>query len=80
MVLTDGSKIITEALVRAGAEVYVGYPITPSKLFYSYAQNRFPSFYAASDEISVTESQSGGFSHIIPDLMAFAIGFRHLGL
>ncbi|MFQ5335936.1 MAG: hypothetical protein ACE5DN_07655, partial [Flavobacteriales bacterium] len=58
-ILTDGSKIITEALVRSGAEVYIGYPITPSNLFYAYAQKRFPSFYAAPDEISTLQWMSG---------------------
>lgn len=59
VVLTDGSRIITEALVRAGADVYIGYPITPSNLFYGYASKRFPSFYAAPDEISVVQWMSG---------------------
>lgn len=59
VIVTDGSKIITEALVSAGADVYVGYPITPSNLFYAYAKKRFPSFYAASDEISVMQWMAG---------------------
>jgi len=58
-IVTDGSKIITEALVSAGADVYVGYPITPSNLFYAYAKKRFPSFYAAPDEISVMQWMTG---------------------
>jgi 2-oxoglutarate ferredoxin oxidoreductase subunit alpha len=57
--LIDGSKIITEAIVRAGADVFIGYPITPSNLFYSYGQKRFPSFYAAPDEISVLQWMAG---------------------
>lgn len=57
--LIDGSKIITEALVRAGADVFIGYPITPSNLFYSYGQKRYPSFYAAPDEITVLQWMSG---------------------
>ncbi len=57
--LIDGSKIITEAIVRAGADVFIGYPITPSNLFYSYGQKRFPSFYAAPDEITVMQWMSG---------------------
>lgn len=57
--LTDGSKIITEALVRSGADTYIAYPITPSNLFYSYAKERFPSFYAAPDEISVMQWMAG---------------------
>lgn len=58
-VLTDGSKIITEALVLAGADVYVGYPITPSNLLYAYAKKRFPSFFAAPDEISAMQWMAG---------------------
>ena len=57
--LIDGSMIITESLVRSGADVFIGYPITPSNLFYSYGQKRFPSFYAAADEISVLQWMSG---------------------
>lgn len=55
----DGSKIITEALVRAGADIFVGYPITPSNRFYAYGQQRFPSFYPAPDEISVLQWMAG---------------------
>lgn len=55
----DGSKIITEALVRSGAEIFVGYPITPSNKFYAYGQQRFPAFYPAPDEISVMQWMSG---------------------
>ena len=40
--LTDGSRLITESLVRAGADVFIGYPITPSNLLYLYATQRFP--------------------------------------
>lgn len=57
--LIDGSKIITESLVRSGADVFIGYPITPSNLFYSYGQKRFPSFYAAPDEITVLQWMTG---------------------
>ena len=57
--LIDGSKIITEALVRAGADAFIGYPITPSNLFYKYGQQRFPSFYAAPDEITVLQWMAG---------------------
>ena len=57
--LIDGSMIITEALVRAGADIFVGYPITPSNRFYTYGQKRFPSFYPAPDEISVLQWMSG---------------------
>ena len=59
MQLIDGSRIITEACVRAGADVYVGYPITPSNWFYAYAQKRFPLFLAGPDEISVLQWMAG---------------------
>lgn len=57
--LIDASKIITESLVRSGADVFIGYPITPSNLFYSYSQKRYPSFYAAPDEITVLQWMAG---------------------
>lgn len=59
LALIDGSKIITEALVRSGADVFVGYPITPSNLFYKYAGKRFSKFFAAPDEITVLQWMSG---------------------
>ena len=59
MTLIDGSKIISESLVRSGADVFIGYPITPSNLFYSYGQKRYPSFYAAPDEITVLQWMAG---------------------
>lgn len=58
-VLIDASKIITEALVQSGADVFIGYPITPSNLFYSYSKQRFPQFLAGPDEISVLQWMSG---------------------
>lgn len=57
--LVDGSMIITEALVRSGADIFIGYPITPSNRFYAYGQKRFPSFYPAPDEISVLQWMAG---------------------
>lgn len=51
--------IITEALVQSGADIFVGYPITPSNRFYAYGQKRFPSFYPAPDEISVLQWMAG---------------------
>ncbi len=57
--LIDGSKILTEALVRSGADVFVGYPITPSNLLYSYGKQRFPLFLAAPDEISTAQWMAG---------------------
>lgn len=58
-VLTDGSMIITEALVQSGADVFIGYPITPSNRFYQYASNRFPLFLAGPDEITVMQWMAG---------------------
>ena len=51
--------IITEACVRSGADVFIGYPITPSNRFYQYASNRFPLFLAGPDEITVMQWMSG---------------------
>lgn len=58
-VMIDASKIITEALVQSGADVFIGYPITPSNLFYSYSKERFPEFLAGPDEISVLQWMCG---------------------
>ena len=58
-VLIDASKIITEALVQSGADVFIAYPITPSNKFYTYGQQRFPEFLAGPDEISVLQWMSG---------------------
>lgn len=55
----DKSMIITESLVRAGADVFVGYPITPANLLYSYSSKRFPSFFAAPDEITTVQLMAG---------------------
>lgn len=58
-VLMDASMLITEAAVRSGADVYIGYPITPSNRFYNYASQRFPVFMAGPDEISVMQWMCG---------------------
>lgn len=58
-VLIDASAVITEALVQSGADVFIGYPITPSNLFYANAKQRFPQFLAGPDEISVLQWMSG---------------------
>lgn len=55
----DNSRLITESLVRAGADVFVGYPITPANLLYYYSGKRFPSFFAAPDEITTVQLMSG---------------------
>ena len=59
LVFTDASMIITEAAARAGADIFIGYPITPSNRFYQYASARFPSFLAGPDEITVMQWMSG---------------------
>jgi 2-oxoglutarate ferredoxin oxidoreductase subunit alpha len=57
--LIDGSRLITEACVRAGASVFVGYPITPANLLYSYANRRYPVMMAAPDEITTLQWMAG---------------------
>jgi 2-oxoglutarate ferredoxin oxidoreductase subunit alpha len=59
LVLIDGSRLIVEACAQAGADVYVGYPITPASLIYTYASRRFPSVLAAPDEITVVHWMAG---------------------
>ncbi len=56
---TDGSKLMIEALVRAGADTFVAYPITPSNWMYKYGKERFPQFYPAPDEISTLQWMAG---------------------
>ena len=58
-VLIDASKIITEALVQSGSDVFIGYPITPSNKFYTYGKERFPQFLAGPDEITVLQWMAG---------------------
>lgn len=57
--IIDDSRVIIEALVRAGADVYIGYPITPANLLYFYASQRFPYMLPAPDEISTMQYMSG---------------------
>ncbi len=59
MVMVDGSRFLIEGLASAGAEVYVGYPITPANWLYAYASQRFPTFLAAPDEISALQWAAG---------------------
>ncbi len=59
LVLTDGSRLIAESCVRAGADVYVGYPITPASLIYAYAARRFPAILPAPDEITALQWMAG---------------------
>jgi 2-oxoglutarate ferredoxin oxidoreductase subunit alpha len=58
-VLVNGSMLITEALARAGADVFVGYPITPANFLYAYGARRFPVALAAPDEITTVQWMSG---------------------
>jgi 2-oxoglutarate/2-oxoacid ferredoxin oxidoreductase subunit alpha len=55
----DGSRLMIESSVRAGADVFIGYPITPSNLLYLYASKRFPTMLAAPDEITTLQWMSG---------------------
>ncbi len=57
--LIDGSRLMTEALVRAGADVFIGYPITPANNLYLFSGKRFKTFFAAPDEISTLQWMSG---------------------
>ncbi|MFA5782928.1 MAG: hypothetical protein WC868_11745 [Bacteroidales bacterium] len=59
VILTDSSRLITAALAEAGADVFVGYPITPANLIYYYASKRFPTFMAAPDEITTIQWMTG---------------------
>jgi|WetSurMetagenome_2_1015567.scaffolds.fasta_scaffold11550_3 2-oxoglutarate/2-oxoacid ferredoxin oxidoreductase subunit alpha len=59
VLLVDGSRLIIESAVRAGAEVFVGYPITPANLLYLYSSRRFPMMFPAPDEISTLQWMSG---------------------
>jgi 2-oxoglutarate ferredoxin oxidoreductase subunit alpha len=55
----DGSRLITESCVRAGADIFIGYPITPANLLYLYAGQRYPEMIAAPDEITTLQWMSG---------------------
>lgn len=57
--LTDGSRLVIESLARAGADVFVGYPITPANLLYQYAMRRLPVALNAPDEITAAQWLSG---------------------
>lgn len=59
MALLDGSRLIVEACVQAGAEVYVGYPITPANYIYAYSSKRFPAVLPAPDEITTVQWMAG---------------------
>ncbi len=57
--LVDASRLMVEGLVRAGADIYVGYPITPANWIYAYATERFPRALAAPDEITTLQWMAG---------------------
>lgn len=57
--LIDGSKLLIESFVQSGADIYIGYPITPTNLFYSNAKQRFPMFMPGPDEITVLQWMAG---------------------
>jgi len=59
LLFVDGSRLIVESAVCAGAEVFVGYPITPANLLYLYSSRRFPMMFPAPDEISTLQWMSG---------------------
>lgn len=59
LVLTDGSRLMIEALARAGADSFIGYPITPANLLYSYGSQRMPFMMPAPDEITTLQWMSG---------------------
>ena len=59
MVITDGSRLMIEAMVRAGADAFIGYPITPANLLYSYSASRMPMMLRAPDEITTLQWMSG---------------------
>ena len=57
--LVDGSRIIIEAMARAGADSFIGYPITPANLLYQYSSQRLPLMLPAPDEITTLQWMSG---------------------
>ena len=42
MIFIDGSLLIIEAMARAGADAYIGYPITPVNRLFDGAKRRIP--------------------------------------
>jgi 2-oxoglutarate/2-oxoacid ferredoxin oxidoreductase subunit alpha len=59
MVITDGSRLMIEAMVRAGTDAFIGYPITPANLLYSYSAHRMPMMLPAPDEITTLQWMTG---------------------
>ncbi len=57
--LTDASRLIIESMARAGADSFIGYPITPANLLYQYGSQRMPLMLAAPDEITTLQWMAG---------------------
>jgi 2-oxoglutarate ferredoxin oxidoreductase subunit alpha len=57
--LVDGSRLIIESLARAGADAFIGYPITPANLLYLYGSQRMELMLPAPDEITTLQWMSG---------------------
>ncbi len=58
-VLIDGSRLIIESMARAGADAFIGYPITPANLLYAYGSQRMSIMLPAPDEITTLQWMSG---------------------
>ncbi len=59
MAFIDGSLLIIESIVKAGGDVYIGYPITPANLLYLYSSKLFKFMLPAPDEITTLQWMSG---------------------
>ena len=59
MRIINGSLLIIESAIRAGVDVYVGYPITPSNWLYFYGVRRARYSLPAPDEITTLQWMSG---------------------
>lgn len=57
--LVDGSRIIIEAMARAGVDSFIGYPITPANSLYQYGGQRMPLMLPAPDEITTLQWMTG---------------------
>ncbi len=57
--LIDGSRLMIEALARAGADAFIGYPITPANLLYLYGSQRMDLMLSAPDEITTLQWMAG---------------------
>ncbi len=57
--LVDASRLIIESMARAGADAFIGYPITPANLLYHYGGRRMPLMLSAPDEITTLQWMAG---------------------